>query len=38
MDIGILRPATLPLIITGDTLVEVDLDHKIPYNIPISIG
>ena len=38
MEIGLLRTATITLIITDDMLVEVDLGQKIPIILPLSIG
>ena len=40
--IGILRPSTLPIVITKDVmvvmLVEVDICQKIPATLSLSIG
>ena len=37
VDLGILRPATILLIIVENMLIEVDLGHQIPANITLTI-
>ena len=37
MELGQVLPDTLPLIIADDMLIEVDIGHKIPANLPPEI-
>ena len=37
VDIGQVRPCTLPLVIMEDKLIEVDVGHKIPANLSLAI-
>ena len=38
MDVSQVLPETIPLVISEDIFIEVYLDHKIPYNLPLEIG
>ena len=38
VDLGQVWPDTIPLVITVDMLIEVNLDHKRPVTLPLAIG
>ena len=38
LNIGLLIPATIPLVIAKNMLVDLDLGHKRPAPLPLIIG